>query len=89
MINIYFKDLSFEKQEEIRGWIKEEVIQDLNNEAMEKGKTLNELLEEDYDLGYDLSEEERKKHWKILVENFLDEQIENKLSGWQCVASWF
>jgi hypothetical protein len=88
MINIYFKDLSYEKQEEIKGWIREEVIQDLNNEAMEKGKTFDQLLKEDYDVGYDLTDEEREKHWKILVENFLDEQIENKLGGWQCVASW-
>jgi len=88
MINIYFKDLSFEKQEEIRGWIKEEVIQDLNNEAMEKGKTLDQLLKEDYDVGYDLDEEEKKRNWRILVENFLDRMVEDRLSGWQCVASW-
>jgi N-acetyl-anhydromuramyl-L-alanine amidase AmpD len=88
MINIYFNDLNFEKQEEIRGWIREEVIQNLNNEAMEKGKTLNQLLEEDYDLGYDLSEEERKRNWQILVENFIDRMVEDRLSGWQCVASW-
>jgi N-acetyl-anhydromuramyl-L-alanine amidase AmpD len=88
MINIYFNDLNFEKQEEIKGWIREEVIQDLNNEAMEKGKTLNQLLEEDYDLGYDLSEEERKRNWQILVENFIDRMVEDRLSGWQCVASW-
>jgi len=88
MINIYFNDLNFEKQEEIRGWIREEVIQDLNNEAMEKGKTLDQLLKEDYEMGYDLTDEEKEKYSRILIENFIDRMVEDKLNGWQCVASW-
>ena len=89
MINISFRDLNYEKQEEIMGWVREEVMQDLNDEAREKEKTLDKLLEEEYDLGYDLSDEERKRNWQILVENFIDRMVEDRLSGWQCVANWY
>jgi hypothetical protein len=88
-MRIYFNDLNFEKQEEIRELIKEEVIYNLDNEARKKGITLDELLKDDYNVGGDMNDEDRERHWKGLVESFLDEQIEDKLNGWYCEASWF
>jgi hypothetical protein len=89
MIRIGFNDLDFQKQEEIRRLIKEEVIYNLDNEARKKGITLDELLKENYNVGCDMNDEEREIHWKSLVEDFLEEQVEDKLSGWYCEASWY
>ncbi len=85
---IYFSDLSWEKQEQIREWVKEEVLEELREEAKEKNKSLENLLKEDYNVGYDMTDEEKKEHWQILVENFLDEQVNQRLGSFYAEASW-
>ena len=88
MINISFNELDYIKQEEIKDWIKEEIVNDLKKEAKDKKISLKELLFNEYDLGYDFTKEEKEKHFDALFENFLDKKIEEKLENFKCVAEW-
>jgi hypothetical protein len=89
MINISFHDLSYEKQEEIREMVKEEVMADLQQEASENKMSIEELLVKKYDVGSDWETKEEKEKWLAVdIRDFIDELVSEKLKNWDCEATW-
>ena len=77
--NLEFEDLSLEKQTEILERIKEQVLENLKNEAKEKGITLKELMVNPkyYDLMSDyenLNEKDFETFYNLELDEFLEEQ---------------
>jgi len=74
---IYFTDLNYNTQQDIIEEIKKRLKEQLEEEAKEKNKSLERLMWEDYDLDYELKEEDKKKVFYLSLDEFLQEKAEN------------
>ncbi|MCM8811391.1 MAG: hypothetical protein NC917_07100 [Candidatus Omnitrophica bacterium] len=79
IFNINFNNLNFETQQEILDWVKKSLFDNLQEEAKEKGKTLQQLLWEDYSMDYEFNEKEKEEFFKTSLDNFLEEEAMKKI----------
>ncbi|MEM3335448.1 MAG: hypothetical protein QXY47_05400 [Thermoplasmata archaeon] len=78
---IYFTDLNYNAQQDIIEEIKRRLKEQLEEEAKEKNKSLEQLMWQEYDLDYELKEEDKKKVFYLSLDEFLEEKAENIINN--------
>lgn len=80
IFNINFNQLNLETQQEVLDWVKGSLLENLQQEAKQKNKTLEKLMWEDYSLDFELLEEEKKKYFKVSLNDFLEEKAMERIN---------
>lgn len=80
VFNINFNNLNFETQQDILDFVKDSLLDNFEQEAKQKNKTLEKLMWEDYSLDFELSEEEKKKYFKVSLNDFLEEKAMERIN---------